>query len=106
MVPDSPRRCSSADHSDDNSFAHANARKPISSVPNPDRVMLELQRCEPALHAWLGESPANADLLVHDPAGALRAANLGMDEAVLQELETTMKMIALKIGAVCSSNCA
>lgn len=72
----------------------------------PDRVMQELERCEAGLSAWLGQSAANADWLVRDPVGALRAANLGMDEQVLLELEATMKMITEKIEAMDEPYCA
>jgi len=106
VVPDSSKRGSSADRADGNVRPHANARKHNTSVPGPDHVMQELQRCEPALHAWLAESPLNADQLVRDPVGALRAANLGMDEAVLLELEATMRMIVRKLDAADSPCCA
>jgi hypothetical protein len=68
--------------------------------------MQELQRCEAGLNARLGQSAANADWLVRDPVGALRAANLGMDEQVLAELGATMKMIAEKIEALHEPYCA
>lgn len=69
-------------------------------------MMQELQRCETGLRAWLDRSTANAEWLVRDPVGALRAANLGMDQAVLEELDATMKMIAMKISAMDEPYCA
>lgn len=68
--------------------------------------MQELERCEAGLNVWLGQSAANAHWLVRDPVGALRAANLGMDEQILAELDATMKMIAKKIGALDEPYCA
>jgi hypothetical protein len=94
-----PMQCSSAD-----SPESTNPMKQPQTAS--DRMMQELQRCEAGLHAWLGESAANADWLVRDPVGALRAANLGMDEQVLLELEATMKMIAKKIAALDERFCA
>lgn len=69
-------------------------------------MMQELQRCETGLRAWLDRSTANGEWLVRDPVGALRAANLGMDAQVLEELDATMKMIAMKISAADSAHSA
>jgi hypothetical protein len=52
------------------------------------RLKLELARHEAALQEWLGRCSVNAIWYVCDPIGAMRSANLGIDEALLNELES------------------
>jgi hypothetical protein len=69
-----------------------------SSVPNSDRMLQELDRHESRLNTWLNSSPANVILFVEDPVAALRAANLGISENVLGELQETMNGIVQKLA--------
>ncbi len=69
------------------------------SAHKGDRLLEELNRHEAQLNSWLNSAPANAFLFVENPASALRAANLGIAESVLQEFEDTMNSIAQKLGA-------
>lgn len=50
-------------------------------------LMRKLSQREPALKAWLRHSETNARLFRKDPIAALRAANLGLEEELLHELE-------------------
>jgi hypothetical protein len=52
------------------------------------QLFQELAKYEFALREWAGRSSVNAIWLISDPVGALRVANLGIDEAVLAELAT------------------
>lgn len=73
----------------------------MTLTPSPlgnDRLVEALQSCEPQLRAWLECSSVNALWFLVDPIGALRAANLGLKEEVLIELETTIKSLAEKLG--------
>jgi hypothetical protein len=90
-------------------FCSANGANPNAPVPkssaasaeneDPDFLVQELQKCESQLDAWLNSSAANTEWFVRDPVAALRAAKLGMNEKVLEELEETMRMIAQKLNA-------
>jgi predicted component of type VI protein secretion system len=63
-----------------------------------DPLMQALQGCESRLRAWLNECDLNAELFRRDPLTAIRAANLGIDEGLLAELEGALTGIALKLG--------
>ena len=62
-----------------------------------DRLLEELNRHEQQLNEWLDSAPANGILFLEDPIAALRAANLGIPEEMLQELQHTMAIIARKL---------
>jgi len=62
-----------------------------------DPLVQALLDCESRLSAWLNESELNADLFRRDPLAALRAANMGLDEGLLGDLEETVTGIALKL---------
>jgi hypothetical protein len=62
-----------------------------------DPLVQALLDCESRLSAWLNESELNTDLFRRDPLAALRAANLGLDEGLLGDLEETVTGIALKL---------
>jgi len=64
-----------------------------------DRLLLELAKCENQLKLWLCVSPENAVLFAKDPVGALRAADLGLEEDTLQELNLLLSAIAEKVLA-------
>ena len=63
-----------------------------------DPLMQALHGCESRLKAWLNECDLNAELFRRDPLTAIRAANLGIDEDLLAELEEALTGIALRIG--------
>ncbi|HKT49297.1 MAG TPA: hypothetical protein VJV96_03320 [Candidatus Angelobacter sp.] len=68
------------------------------SAPNDDRMLQELKRHERRLNTWLDSSPANVILFIEDPVAALRAANLGISESILGELQETMNGIFQKLA--------
>jgi hypothetical protein len=97
-IPNSPNTGFARESSGQPSSPNLRLAEESSASQPPDRLMQELQRCEVRLNAWLGQSAANAHWLVRDPVGALRAAQVDMDEQLLAELDATMKMITEKIG--------
>ena len=68
-------------------------------MTNVDPLVQALVDSESRLHSWLNESELNFDLLMRDPMAAIRAANLGVDEALLSRLEELMTGIARKLNA-------
>jgi hypothetical protein len=68
------------------------------TMTNADPLMQALHNCESRLRAWLNECDLNAELFRRDPLTAIRAANLGIDEDLLTELEDALTGIALRIG--------
>jgi hypothetical protein len=61
-----------------------------------DLLVQDLFNCEPRLIAWLNESPFNAELFRRDPRTAIRAANLGVDEELLCDLEEIVAGIGVE----------
>jgi hypothetical protein len=61
-----------------------------------DPLVQALLSCESRLNTWFNESELNADLFWRDPLAAMRTANLGVDEHLLEELEATVIRIVLK----------
>ena len=77
----------------------------MTLTPSPlgnDRLIEALQSCEPQLRAWLESSSVNSLWFLADPIGALRAANLGLKEEILVELEATIQSLAEKLGQQCA----
>jgi hypothetical protein len=68
-------------------------------MTHADPLLRALQDCEARLHNWIHGSPKNASLFQQNPAEALRAADLKLDEDLLCELETLMSGIAKKLNA-------
>ena len=64
-----------------------------------DPLLKALHECESRLHAWIQGSPKNASLFQQNPAEALRAADLKLDEDLLCEFEKLISGIAKKINA-------
>ena len=62
-----------------------------------DFLLSELTRKESELDQWIRTSEANATWFRKDPVGAMRAANLGIDENILKELERVTAAIAHKL---------
>lgn len=69
------------------------------SAHNSDRMLQELNRHESRLNTWLDSSPSNVILFIEDPVAALRAANLGISESILGELQETMNGIVQKLAS-------
>lgn len=67
------------------------------SLVKDDSLLRALFECEEKLHEWLENSTQNALWFAKDPIGAIRAANIGMDENMLLELESVASGIALKL---------
>lgn len=70
-----------------------------------DRLILELRRVEDRLRFWVDSSEENAVLFVQDPAAALRAADLGLDEELIEEFESVLKSIESRLSSVDSAVC-
>lgn len=64
-----------------------------------DPLIQALLDCESRLTDWLNASQVNAEWFRRDPLTAMRAANLGMDEGLLCDMEEMMAKIALKFRA-------
>jgi hypothetical protein len=64
-----------------------------------DLLLKELTSRESDLDRWIRTSDANAAWFRKDPVGAMRAANLGIDEKILRELERVTAAIAQKLKA-------
>jgi hypothetical protein len=69
---------------------------PLSLIKD-DRLLRALFECEERLHDWLETSTQNALWFARDPIGAIRAANIGMDEQALSALEAVAAGIAGKM---------
>lgn len=69
------------------------------SAHSGDRMLHELNRYESRLNTWLDSSPDNVILFIEDPVAALRAANLGISESILGELQETMNGIVQKLAS-------
>lgn len=62
-----------------------------------DELLLELANCEGKLNAWIRTSVVNAELFAKDPVAAMRAANLGIPEGVLEDLAMVIESISNKL---------
>jgi hypothetical protein len=72
-------------------------RERLPPQPGLRPLMGKLARCEHALQQWLQRSEANTHWFRRDPIAALRAANLGIEEEVLLELESVTRALAQKL---------
>lgn len=62
-----------------------------------DSVLRELAAKEGDLRNWIQLSENNTRWFASDPMSAIRAANLGIDEHILQDLEAITSAIARKL---------
>jgi hypothetical protein len=71
------------------------------SVPlaHVDPVLDELWKYESQLQQWIGLCESHARWFAADPIAALRAANLGISESILGELEDITTSIARKLSS-------
>lgn len=72
---------------------------PKRAAMNGDHLRLELAKHEAGLQEWIERCSVNAIWYMCDPVGALRSANLGIDESILKELESAAAR-GLPIGAL------
>lgn len=70
---------------------------PANPDPGTDLLLTQLYACEEQLHAWLESSEENAAFFAADPIAAMRAAKVGIDEEVLQELASVLAGIQRKL---------
>jgi hypothetical protein len=63
-----------------------------------DQLLLELANCEGKLNAWIGTSAVNAESFAKDPVAAMRIANLGIPEDVLEDLAMVIESISRKLS--------
>jgi len=62
-----------------------------------DRLLRELSSKEHLLIEWITSSERNSSWFAADPVSAIRAANLGIDDQVLLQLEMITVSIAKKL---------
>jgi len=67
------------------------------------RLLAELAKYESGLREWMSRCTVNAIWYVADPIGALREADLGIDEELLRQLEPVLSREA---RAARSETCA
>jgi len=71
-----------------------------SGKMQPDHFLQALQQCDRQLEVWLSLSPANARLLVQDPAAALQAAHLELSGDDMLELIDVLTTLARKLNLI------
>jgi hypothetical protein len=59
-----------------------------SAAERTSRILREFARYEGRLQEWTARCTVNAIWYLSDPFGAMRGANLGIDEALIGELES------------------
>lgn len=62
-----------------------------------DGLLEALNIHEAQLRLWLNSSPANSLLFRDDPVGALRAADIGISEKLLAELQQIVTALRRKL---------
>ena len=65
-----------------------------------EQLMLDLAAKEQQLAEWIHSSEQNTRWFAADPMGAIRAANLGLDDHILQQLELITLSIARKLRQI------
>jgi hypothetical protein len=69
------------------------------SMSESEQLLQALRQCGDQLALWISKSPANACLLIEDPAAAIEAAtapaNLDLD--TMRELESVLTSLAQKL---------
>ncbi|MGZ4879447.1 MAG: hypothetical protein ACXVIO_14955 [Candidatus Angelobacter sp.] len=65
-----------------------------------EQLLHALKQCGDQLAVWISKSPANACLLIEDPAAAMEAATApaDLDSDVMLELEAVLTGLAHKLG--------
>jgi hypothetical protein len=67
------------------------------SAHEDDRLLQALNLHERELNQWLNSAPANSLFFLEDPVNALRAADLGISENLLRELQETVNGLLNKL---------
>lgn len=62
-----------------------------------DRLLCALSECEDRLNEWIHRSESNARWFGRDPIAAMQAAKLGLDPALMEELESITSAIEGKL---------
>jgi len=70
---------------------------PEMSRESVEGLLQELARKEQQLIEWIQTSERNTQWFAKDPMSAIRAADLGLDEHILQQLEIITASIAKKL---------
>ena len=68
-------------------------------ISESEQLLHALKHCGDQLALWLSKSPANACLLIEDPAAAIEAATApsDVDLKTMQELESVLMSLAQKL---------
>jgi hypothetical protein len=71
----------------------------FSPMSESEQLLHALRQCGDQLALWISKSPANACLLVEDPAAAIEAATApaDLDLDALRELESVLTSLAQKL---------
>ncbi|HEY2361647.1 MAG TPA: hypothetical protein VGK36_11055 [Candidatus Angelobacter sp.] len=72
----------------------------IPPMSESEQLLHALKHCGDQLALWISQSPANACLLVEDPAAAIEAATAPteMDLDTMRELESVLTSLAQKLN--------
>jgi hypothetical protein len=76
---------------------HCQVQVEVLSRKHVEHLLQELSAREDDLLEWIRSSERNTRLFTADPIAAIRAANLGIDEQVLYQLELITLSIAKKL---------
>jgi hypothetical protein len=65
-----------------------------------EQLLYALRQCGDQLALWISKSPANACLLIEDPAAAIEAATApsDVDSDTMRELESVLTSLAQKLA--------
>jgi hypothetical protein len=68
-------------------------------ISESEQLLHALRQCGDQLALWISKSPANACLLIEDPAAAIEAATAptDLDLNALRELESVLTSLAQKL---------
>jgi hypothetical protein len=68
-------------------------------MSDSEQLLHALKHCGDQLALWISQSPANACLLIEDPAAAIEAATASsdVDLDIMRELESVLTSLAQKL---------
>ena len=68
-------------------------------ISESEQLLYALRQCGDQLARWISKSPANACLLIEDPAAAIEAATAptDLDLDTMRELESVLTSLAQKL---------
>jgi hypothetical protein len=71
----------------------------FSPMSESEQLLHALRQCGDQLALWISKSPANACLLIEDPAAAIEAATApaDLDLDAMRELESVLTSLAQKL---------